>query len=220
MRMWKKIDIKNLKGTGNIHYDYLSVYLDLIYGYPSFDLAQKVCSKYLNYPILRWRSLFTEVNQALAQKDKRLDITLKKFTTVPHLSAKIDQNTILLHYRHTRTVQIRYYIIDLEVVFSMNPFMKEESNKFGIVKPSHQEEFKLDKNSETLAVAIHKDFVHKNCLIDIVDPKTNTSVSLYHFNCNIIVNVYENIGNLDVIHAETGKPVPKVSQILLKFDYF
>jgi len=32
---------------------------------------------------------------------------------------------------------------------------------------------------------------------------------LYHFDCNLNINIYESIGNIDVSHSKTGKPVPK-----------
>jgi len=57
-------------------------------------------------------------------------------------------------------------------MFSLNPFMKDDSNKFGIVKPSLMTEFELDKNIDRISIGVDKNFVHQNCLIEIIDPAT------------------------------------------------
>jgi len=89
-RVHKQIKSKNLSQYGGeIHYDYVTVYLDVIFGHPDFKTAREVSSKYTKYPIKQWRDLFSEVHEALSVKDQKLSISLSKFATIPHLSAQV-----------------------------------------------------------------------------------------------------------------------------------
>jgi hypothetical protein len=206
-----KINPKEIRPSGGIHFDYLLVYLDMVFGYPDFKTAIEISDKYKEYPVFKWRKTFLEVRVAIENRGKKLKTSLKKSTTLPHLDVKIEGPSLIIHYSKTRLISIRYYIIDMEVLFSMNPFIKSSKNDFGIVQPSHSEEIKLEKSLDLISVNINSKFTNTTTLIEVLDPSTNTSCSVYHISCSMNVNVYENIGNLDVFDPNTGSPISMVT---------
>lgn len=68
---FKKINAEELKKSENfqLQYDYFAAYLDFYTGHPKFTVARDICMKYLNYPVLSWRSLFIDVANQLAEFD-------------------------------------------------------------------------------------------------------------------------------------------------------
>jgi len=74
-----------------------------------------------------------DIYASLLSKEKTLRITSTSNLASSHLDATINESTIIIHYKEVQNVQIRYYKIDPEVMFSFNPFMKPDKNSFTMV---------------------------------------------------------------------------------------
>ena len=48
-------------------------------------------------------------------------------------------------------------------------------------------------------------------MIEILDPMFKQTTSFYYFNCDLRAEVYEKIGNLDIMLNETFEPLAMVS---------
>ena len=68
-KIFKRIDTKEVIGDENksekIQYDYINAYLDFCLGYPKFEIASEICTKYKNFPLLSWREKFEEIENQL-----------------------------------------------------------------------------------------------------------------------------------------------------------
>ena len=72
IKVFNKIQIKDLEKSNDscrLQYDYFLGYLDFYSGYPNFKIARDICEKYLDYPVLKWRNLFYEMANQLAEYD-------------------------------------------------------------------------------------------------------------------------------------------------------
>ena len=142
IKVFSKIDKKELEVLPNIchlQYDYFLGYLDFYIGYPNFKNARDICEKYLDYPVLSWRNLFYEMANQLAEYDGEdlIDDTaanqekkltekqknLKSAKTEEILNAELQQDEIQIVYQNCNELTINYYLIDLEVLYSRNPFL-------------------------------------------------------------------------------------------------
>jgi len=114
-------------------------YLDFYIGYPNFKKAREICEKYLDYPVLSLRNLFYEmanqlaeydgedlIDDTLANQDKKLtekQKNLKSAKTEELLNAELQQDEMNVVHQNCNELTINYYLIDLEVLYSRNPFL-------------------------------------------------------------------------------------------------
>ena len=142
IKIFSRVDVKSLektKETCRLQYDYFLGYLDFYSGYPNFKLAREICEKYLDYPVLKWRNLFYEMANQLAEydgedliddtevmKNKKLtekQKNLKSAEKEETLTAELHKDEISIIYQNCSELILNYYLIDLEVLFSRNPFL-------------------------------------------------------------------------------------------------
>ena len=139
---FKKIDAKEVATTHHqqLQYDYLSAYLDFYTGFPKFSVAREVVERYLAYPILSWRSLFVEIANQLAEYDgediQEEELTkgkeddakkknLKAAEKEESLHAELEGKTVILNYQNLGEFTVSLYEINLEILFSRNPFLSQ-----------------------------------------------------------------------------------------------
>ena len=140
---FRKIDHKEIATTHQqqLQYDYLSAYLDFYTGYPKFSAAREVVERYLSYPILSWRRLFVEIANQLAEYDGE-DIQEEDTTTKgkeedskkknqkaaekeESLNSELEGKTVILTYQNLAEFTVTLYEINLEILFSRNPFLSQ-----------------------------------------------------------------------------------------------
>ena len=109
-----------------------------------------------------------------------------------------------LTYNNVQTCTIRIYEIDLEVLFSNNPFLIKNTESFSYVKPNA--EFKLELSGISKFMSLDE-FHGKNTLIE-VDCKTYV-ISKSNFSNMLSVNCIERFGMVKVMNSEQ-KPRPGV----------
>ena len=151
--MYYKIDGRKLEEDGamRIQYDYLGAYLDFYTGTETnFKVAREVAAKYTDYPVLYWKRLFQEVHEQLQEYDgtENLDHTIdhndefkkrenlkKSKNLAPILECHLDKKDIVVDYVNIDKVDIKYYVIDPELMFSKSPFISQNTDEFSYIKP-------------------------------------------------------------------------------------
>ena len=173
-----------------IQYDYLTCYLDL-------EKARTIAPLYRDYPVPTWNKHFTEVLtllQEIEAEDSPQTITVK---SEPTLNFNVENNNIVLNYENVQNCTIRIYEIDLEILFSKNPFLIKNTESFSYVKANA--EFKLELSGNSKSVPLDA-FQGKNVLIE-VDYKTYV-VSKSHFSNMLAVNCIERFGVIKVMNSD------------------
>jgi hypothetical protein len=107
-----------------------------------------VCERYLDCPAIHWRNLFfeivnqlteydgEEVDEALKQKlsqdqnKKKNDLGADKEQT---LSLLLEEHKLILTHQNLTEATVHIYKIDLEILFSRNPFISQGSEDFAYV---------------------------------------------------------------------------------------
>jgi hypothetical protein len=98
----------------------------------------------MNYNSFSWRKLFSDVEKALSSSTTDADIEMKEenekvnLITVEHsidkdpkLAFTINENKYLeIQSTNLNSIQINFYLIDLEVLFSRNPFIQQVKKYF------------------------------------------------------------------------------------------
>ncbi|CAD8142905.1 unnamed protein product [Paramecium octaurelia] len=225
IQVYKTIADVEAQGEAVLQYDYFSAYLDFYIGYPNFAKAREICEKYLNYPVIHWRNIFYEVVNLLAEYDGDDDENqkLKTETTVKQkqieqakkeetLTSVIEGNEIQITYSNLNKVVIQFYKIDLEILFSRNPFLNQNEEDFAFVLPNSIVEASLEAMQQPgltykKSVPIPEELRKFNLFIQIKGASKRTSNRFY--STSLGVQVMENYGQIRVSDSE-GKYLSKV----------
>jgi hypothetical protein len=101
--------------------------------------------------------------------------------------------------------------MDVELLFSRNPFVQQFSGQFSSIKPNLSQDVTLDavagKTGGSKAIPLPPALHNKNVLVEIVAEGQTRSQAYYSH--SLAVQVIENYGQIKVTHQATGKPVAK-----------
>jgi hypothetical protein len=212
LQFFGRVNPENLQTK--LQYDYLSAYVDLYTG--DTVAARIVATKYAAHPVDRWRKAFTAV---LAQLDEiegadiRLVDTEARTETQTKLAAsesgfnfKVESKQIKLNFQNLQQVQVNYYLMDVELLFSRNPFVQQQSGQFAYIRPNATQSIELPQGQVTATFDLPEQLHNSNVLVEIVGGGQTQSQAYYSNSLNL--QVIENYGHVRVAHSETGKPVP------------
>jgi hypothetical protein len=126
--------------------DYLTAYLSFYTEYPEYPTAKNICQKYMGYHIPTWKNRFLRIAKQLAEfkgSKETFDIEEKKFdhesriSKAEQLKVEVKGSTVQAKIRNIGKLSVSYYEIDIEVLFSKDPFFnKDMTNSFSDVFPT------------------------------------------------------------------------------------
>jgi hypothetical protein len=204
------------KVATQIQYDYCAAYLDLF----SDDTkkVRSIIAKYGNYPVERWKNAFAAIANQLEEIDGKL-VKLADPENQAQQQAKlaaqeasfefaVAAKNINLTWKNIETVRVNYYLMDVELLFSRNPFVQQSGGQFSLIRPNDTKEYKLPNFQTKLAIPMPENLADKNVLVEIVaNGKTRSQPVLANA---MAVTMNENYGQLQVTDAANGKSQPKV----------
>jgi hypothetical protein len=199
-----------------VQYDYMQAYLDFFTAGTS--VAASIADRYKDHPVLRWRKLFGDIRnqideangESIAQSDResRTQRQNALAASEPALELEVEAQRVTLRYKNVEKVEVRYYEMDVEFLFSTHPFVQQGAGSFAYIKPNRSETRTLDKDRLDLAFDLPRAFRNSNVLIE-VRAGGITRRKAYYAN-SIAVQWVENYGQLKVTHKKTGKPLSTV----------
>jgi hypothetical protein len=198
-----------------MQYDYCSAYLDMFNDDPV--RARALASKYASYSVDRWRQAFAAIGNQVqeidgqgpkiadqANRDQRQGQLAAR---EPDVEFTIDSRMIHLTWQNVETVRLNFYLMDVELLFSRNPFVQQSSGQFAAIKPNFTQEIKLPGDQLKLAVKLPEDLVKRNLLVEAT-AAGKTRVLPYYASA-MEVKLTENYGQVLVRDAGSGKPLPR-----------
>jgi hypothetical protein len=208
--------VKRSKLATKMQYDYFAAYM----AFYKADLktARAVASKYKIYSIVRWRKLFLQVLSQLdeieGKKSKVVDPKdrTERQTRLASAEAsfqfKVDAKQIRVSYQNVKALRVNYYKMDIELLFSRNPFLKQPGGQFTYIQPNATQLVTLKGSKGKTTFALPKALQSSNVMIEMLaDGERQTSA--YYANA-LDVQVMENYGQIKVTHETSGKALAKV----------
>jgi hypothetical protein len=145
-----------------IQYDYCAAYLDLYR--EDLKQARAIAVRHAKEPVDRWRNAFAAlINQLdeaegklvqVADKDDRTQRQGQLAATEPSFEFTLEQKSINLGWQNLQTVRVNYYLMDVELLFSRNPFVQQVSGPFASIRPNATQEVKLPAGKKRLLVSL------------------------------------------------------------------
>ncbi len=199
-----------------IQYDYLQTYLD--FHTRNLDRAEATAARYRDYPVPRWRKFFEAAADQLAElkgeapgvadQEDRDQVQARLAATEPSFDFSVAERRITIRYRNMDRVRINYYPMDIELLFSKNPFVDQAADHFAYIRPNLSVSVDLDGEGAVHEVAVPERFHNSNLMIEILGAGKKRSRAYYANSLD--VQVIETYGHIGVVHRETRKPLPMV----------
>ena len=209
----QKIDGKELRTQ--VQFDYFQAFGALYEA--DIKKARQIAKKYQSYPIDRWKILFSEIlsqireiegdDPKIIEAGNRTQEQNAAADREPSLELKITPPSATLHHRNIGEVIVNYYEIDLEFLFSTNPFVSGSTSQFSIIRPNHSTTMKLPKNGEPLNFDLPKKYLTSNIIVEVIGEGKIVSQALY--SNDLKTTLAESMGILSVKNSKTNKPLSK-----------
>ena len=128
--------------------------------------------------------------------------------TEPSMDLKVEAKQIKLGYENLKACTVNYYPMDIELLFSRNPFIQDQSAQFSLIRPVLSQSIELDADKKEHAIPLPDRFKSSNVMIEVVAGGLRKSQAYYANAMRALV--VENYGQVKVTHQDTGKPLSKV----------
>ena len=202
--------------TTRMPYDYAAAVLALHAG--DGERAKALATSHLTEGIDRWRRRFelvvAQVDEAAGKAGAAVLDPLDReqqqgalAATSPSLELRIEGDGLQLDHRNLAAATVNLYEIDLEVLFSRNPFAGSFAGQFGSIRPNRTLEIPLAADASTTRVPLPEDLVRNNLLVEVTAAGIVRSQPF--MSTGLAVRVVEPYGQVAVTRVADGKPVAK-----------
>jgi len=198
-----------------LQYDYLAAYAAMYRGEPGE--AARIAGEHAEHPVDRWRERFAEVRDQVAEIEgeadndgeagDREDRMERLSEAEPGFDLTSEGRAAKLTYRNLDAVTVNYYEMDLEFLFSSQPFVSGEGGQFSYVKPNRSDRRELPADGNSLRLELPEEFAGSNVLVEVVAAGRTASAPIYSHSLD--VQLSESYGRLQVRHEESGEPLAR-----------
>lgn len=199
-----------------IQYDYCQAYL--AFYRQDLETARRIAAAYASYPVESWRKKFAAIDQQLAEIEGRASGVVDPLdrdqqqarlaAAEPTFDVQLRGDRVVIVYKNLREVQVNFYQMDIELLFSSNPFVQEFSGQFSYVRPNITQVVSLPMDNTQIEVAVPENLRTSNVLVE-VNAAGRTRAVAYYSN-SLLVQTVEGYGQLRVLDALSQKPLPRV----------
>jgi hypothetical protein len=199
-----------------LQYDYCAAYLDLFSDEP--EQAREIVARHAAEPVDRWRNAFVALGNDLdeaagkgpkvADADDQTQRQGQLAATEPGFEFNLDAQKIHLSWQNLDAVRVNYYLMDVELLFSRNPFVQEVSGPFASIRPNATQLVKLPAGAAKLAIPLPEELARRNVLVEVTAAGKTRSHPYYAGSMD--ARMLDNYGQVRVTETTTGKPLAKV----------
>lgn len=204
--------------ASQIQYDYCDAYLDMYRENPESAAAK--AAKWADYPVDLWRNRFKAI---LAQVDEikggdtqtvNEQDSMQRQTELASQSESFDfeikSGVAKVKYQNVESVNVNFYEMDIELLFSRSPFAQDELDGFSMIRPNLTQSIALKADNDGKGkheFDLPKAMQNKNVLVEIV--AGDQTKSQPYFAHSLDVQLMEKFGQVHVTREDTGRPIPK-----------
>ncbi len=128
--------------------------------------------------------------------------------TAPTFDFRVEARQVIVNHQNLDAVTVNYYLMDIELLFSGNPFVQEYGGQFSYIRPNLTQQIPLQGTANTTNFKLPKRLHTSNVLVEIRGGG-QTKAKAYYAN-SLDVQLVADYGQLRVAHAQTHQPLPQV----------
>jgi len=213
MRFFARVDAA--KVASRLQHDYMRAFIDMYSA--DHKVAREIAEKHKAHPVDRWRVLFQDIlvklDEAEGKRPAVIDAESREqrqgalAATEEAFDFTVEAKRVNVTYQNLKECTVRYYLMDVELLFSRNPFVQQRGGQFSFVKPNKTATFKLPEGQTTLSLDLPAEFQSANLMVEVVAGGVQKAVP--YFSNSLVVKTVESYGQLRVTRAGTGAPLAK-----------
>jgi hypothetical protein len=199
-----------------LQYDYFTAYLDFYCDEPK--QARAIADTYADHPIDRWCDAFAAIAAQLDEieggvakvidEEDRDEVQTGLAASESSFEFNVESKQVTVNYQNLDKIGVNYYLMDIELLFSRNPFVQQYSGQFSHIRPNATQAVKLPGDKTSHAFALPEALHSSNVLVEITGGGQTKSKAYY--SNSLSAQVIENYGQVRVTHSDTAKPLAKV----------
>ena len=123
----------------------------------------------------------------------------------PEVIVRVEGNSLRIDHRRAKEVKLNLYGVDLELLFSKAPFVREDLQRMAMVRPSKTETLEFDEATGTATFDLGDDLNRQTLLVEVVAGAAR-STALY-YGGQMTTYVSESFGQLQTTDTKTQRPI-------------
>lgn len=225
--MFARVDRQ--KAGMEIQYDYFDAYLDMYRG--AYDHAKSIAAKYGTYPHPRWRGWFEQITAQIKEREQIENGTLAAVDTttkspdeqqrildgaretdlassaslLPSLDVTENRGDYVIQSKNIDSIVVNYYLMDVELLFSRNPFVQQDGKRISATEPNMSQTLKIDPSGKQTKLIIPEELKNRNMVIEAVGSGLTRSLAVYAN--ELEVEVTTAMGRLQVLTQKGRQPI-------------
>ena len=198
-----------------LQFDYLSVFVSLYRG--RTDLARSIALEHCEHPVDRWgkrfRAALAVIDEAsgagavVVDADDLSQVTSQLAATDQSFDFTVESRMVSLTYKNLDSCQVNYYPMDIELLFSRQPFMQQQSERFSIIKPHKSDTVELSPFNNEHTFELPESYHSANIIVE-VNAAGRSKSQAYYAN-ELLVTLADRYGQVRVHHRGSGAPLPR-----------
>jgi hypothetical protein len=122
---------------------YLLAYASCVTG--DIARARDILAQFRDLPVDRWRRKFEAIAQILSdapqvidpqnREQQQSDLAAKQ----PTFELAVDRDGVIVQQQHVGALELRFFEMDVELLFSRQPFVQSDVSRFSFIEPGHRE---------------------------------------------------------------------------------
>ena len=216
-----------------LQYDYMSAYLAMHQN--DYAAASEMASKHADHPVPRWQARFSQLlaqlrqrkslseNQKLVGVDQPrdreplvegsgdlmvMDREVQQANAAeqqPEVVLRVEGGHLRIDHRMTKQVDVHFYGVDLELLFSKAPFVRSDLQRMAMVEPTRTETLKFDSANGVGQLKLDEGQQRQTLLIEAVSGASR-STALY-YGGDLTTYVSQGFGQLQTTDSKMQQPV-------------
>jgi hypothetical protein len=154
--------------TAPMHYDAMRAYLALSRGQPT--VARALAETWADHPVPRWRARFGQilahVDEATGRDTGTTDGGAGDLDDEPWLELNVVDGRLEVWHENLPTVELRYTPMDVELLFSTNPFLEQEDEASSLLRPARRDLIEPQAGVTTTVVDLPPEFAGRNVFVE------------------------------------------------------
>jgi hypothetical protein len=176
--------------------------------------ARQLAMRWREHPVDRWRHKFSalaamldEVQGATPQivdprsrEQQHGDLAAKQ----PTFDIAVDRDGVIIHSQHVGSLELRFFEMDVELLFSRQPFVHSDVSRFSFIEPGHRERLEALPPEHRLAwpAALRG----KNVVVEAVGAGLRRAK--VHYANDLTTSLANQVGQVRVQRASDRVPLP------------
>lgn len=208
--MFDRIDGSQV--TAALPYDYVRVFVALYRGH--VEEARELARAHREHPVDRWRKRFEAALAVLEEgqgvrvvdEDDRDEVHAKLAAAQESFDFTVEDRMITVTYQNLAECRVSYYPMDIELLFSRQPFMQGEAHRFSIIKPQRSDVVALPAGKSEHVFSVPAEYHNANLLIEIT--AAGHTVSRAYYANQLLVHMADRYGQVRVYRRTDRQPLP------------